>query len=117
MAISNEIIKRLQLTPDGSAAVLRASLRDFIAVFHWYLTRQDFVFKGFHLRLIAELEKLVFDPDVARPNLYIGLPPRFGKTQIAKYFAAWSYALPLRCLHSHTSYLACHGVPRVTSSG
>ena len=90
--MTNEVIKRMSLMPDASAMLLRASLRDFIGVFHWYLTRQEFVFKEFHLRLIEELEKLVFEPDVKRPNLYIGLPPRFGKTQIAKYFAAWSYA-------------------------
>ena len=37
-------------------------------------------------------------------NLYIGMPPRFGKTQIVKYFAAWTYAINPMCNYILTSY-------------
>lgn len=37
-------------------------------------------------------------------NLYIGMPPRFGKTQIVKYFAAWTYAVNPACNYILTSY-------------
>lgn len=37
-------------------------------------------------------------------HLYIGMPPRFGKTQIVKYFVAWSYAINPACNYILTSY-------------
>ncbi len=37
-------------------------------------------------------------------NLYIGMPPRFGKTQVCKYFAAWTYAVNPACNYILTSY-------------
>lgn len=37
-------------------------------------------------------------------HLYIGMPPRFGKTQMIKYFVAWSYAINPACNYILTSY-------------
>lgn len=102
--ITAETLKLLIRQKEAASLHLRLSLRDFIAVFHFYLTRQNFTFKKFHLDLIAELEKIVFSPDQEKPNLYIGMPPRFGKTQISKYFAAWCYAVNPQSNFILTSY-------------
>lgn len=102
--ITDETLKSLIQQKEAAAIHLRLSLRDFIAVFHFYLTRQNFTFKKFHLDLIAELEKIVFTPDQEKPNLYIGMPPRFGKTQISKYFVAWCYAVNPQSNFILTSY-------------
>lgn len=90
--------------PGKVAALLRADLLLFIALFHFYFTRQNFTFKRFHIDLIKELEKIIFSPDKEKPNLYIGMPPRFGKTQISKYFVAWCYALNPKSNFILTSY-------------
>ena len=50
------------------------------------------------------LEKIVFSPDQEKPNLYIGMPPRFGKTQISKYFVAWCFAVNPQSNFILTSY-------------
>ena len=101
---------------------MKASLRDFIAVFHFYRHSEQFTFRPFHLAIIRRLEGMVFQEvppggqsvaDEKRNsiggvedirNLYIGMPPRFGKTQIVKYFVAWSYAVNPACNYILTSY-------------
>lgn len=102
--ITDDTLKLLIRQKEAASLHLRLSLRDFIAVFHFYLTRQNFTFKKFHLDLIAELEKIVFSPDKDKPNLYIGMPPRFGKTQISKYFVAWCFAVNPQSNFILTSY-------------
>ena len=102
--IMDETLKLLIRQKEAASLHLRLSLRDFIAVFHFYLTRQNFTFKKFHLDLIAELENIVFKPDQEKPNLYIGMPPRFGKTQISKYFVAWCFAVNPQSNFILTSY-------------
>lgn len=75
----------------------------FIAVMHKYLYGGDFVFKPFHISLIKKLEDFVLGKQKKR-NLYIGLAPRMGKSQLVKYFCAWCYALNPRCCFMATSY-------------
>lgn len=91
--ITESDIEKVRMNAQKESILMRLSLQHFIAVFHFYMTRQNFTFLPFHLELIRKLEDRVFDPEKHRRNLYIGMPPRFGKTQIAKYFCAWSYAV------------------------
>lgn len=99
--ISEEIISKLEASPVETATILRASFSRFIKVFHWYLYKQDFIFKPFHKHIIANLEKIVFDK---QENLIISVPPRFGKSAIMKYFIAWTYAINRNCNNIYTSY-------------
>ena len=93
--------------PTAAGMLLKSSLREFIAVFHAYLFNQPFTFRPFHIELIDLLQSLVFDPDKWQGvNLYIGMPPRFGKSQICKYFSAWSIAINPLGNHLYTSYSA-----------
>lgn len=86
-----------------SAALLRTSLKCFISVFHYYIFRKQFIFKPFHDLIIKKLEDIVFDRAEKR-NLYIGVCPRSGKSQIMQYFICWSYALNSSCNFIMTSY-------------
>lgn len=91
--ITDYTLLKLRKHAKAEAILLRSSLRRFIAIFHFYMTRQNFTFRPFHLELIRKLEERVFEPEKHKRNLYIGMPPRFGKTQITKYFCAWSFAV------------------------
>ena len=86
-----------------SAALLRTSLKCFISVFHYYVFRRQFIFKPFHDEIIEKLENLVFDR-AEKKNLYIGIAPRFGKSQIMQYFICWCYCINKSCNFIMTSY-------------
>lgn len=88
---------------EATAKALQSSLMMFIAVMHKYVYGSDFIIKGFHVKLVKKLEDFVFGKQEKR-NLYIGLCPRVGKSQIVKYFIAWSYAINPRCNFMATSY-------------
>jgi predicted phage terminase large subunit-like protein len=104
MAVMNdEIIEQLTRKPEQSAYLLRSSLKLFIQVFHYYMHRKQFVFKPFHLKIIEKLEKII-QGENEKPNLYIGIAPRYGKSQIVVYFIAFGYALNPYCNFIHTSY-------------
>jgi len=99
--MTDEKIKALQQTPVEAAYLLRANLRLFIKVFHYYTAKQQFIFKPFHKRIIKELESIVYD----RPhNLVISISPRFGKSAIMRYFVAWTYSINRNCNNIYTSY-------------
>lgn len=122
--ITHEFIDKMKQAPKPWGMALKTSLRRFIAVFHFYRHSEQFTFRPFHLEIIKKLEGLVFRDEAAPPggkiegkgkrnsivgvedirNLYIGMPPRFGKTQIVKYFVAWSYAVNPACNYILTSY-------------
>jgi hypothetical protein len=86
-----------------SRLLLKRSLKHFIAVFHFYLTGKQFIFKKFHKEIIKELELVVFG-EAEKKNLIINIVPRFGKSAIAQYFTAWSFALNLSSNFIYTSY-------------
>ena len=86
-----------------AAALLRTSLKYFIQVFHYYIFRRQFIFKPFHDEIIQRLEDIVFG-EAEKKNLYIGIAPRFGKSQIMQYFICWSYAINKACNFIMTSY-------------
>lgn len=104
--ITDETIVKLYKQMYQAGFALRGSLVNFIAVFHYYMFREQFQFKTFHLELIKKLESIVFEPEKAsnKKFLYIGLPPRFGKTQIMKYFIAWCYTVNPQSNFILTSY-------------
>ena len=81
----------------------RTSFKYFIQIFHYYLYRQQFVFKPFHLDIIKRLESIVFGT-ATKKNLLINMPPRMGKSQIMQYFIAWGYALNKQSNFILTSY-------------
>ena len=94
-------IELLLSSPVESAQLLRVDFQLFIKVFHYYTTKQEFVFKPFHKKIIQTLESIVYE----RPrNLVISIPPRFGKSAIMRYFIAWTYAINRNCNNIYTSY-------------
>lgn len=101
--INEKIIENLLLTPKESALLLKSSLKAFIKVFHYYIFRKQFIFKPFHDKIIEKLENIVFGK-AEKKNLYIGIAPRFGKSQIIQYFICWCYAINRECNFILTSY-------------
>lgn len=89
--------------PRESASLLRSSFTCFIMVFHYYIFKRQFIFKPFHYKIIEKLENIVFGK-AEKKNLYIGIAPRFGKSQIMQYFICWSYAINKSCNFIMTSY-------------
>lgn len=101
--MNDDIIRKIRENPIESSVLLKTSFKAFITVFHWYLFRNNFIFKPFHLKIINKLENIVFGK-AEKPNLYIGLSPRFGKSVIMQYFTAWGFALNPMCNFLNTSY-------------
>lgn len=99
--MNDEKINLLEQSPVEAAQLLRVDFQLFIKVFHYYTTKQEFVFKPFHKKIIQTLESIVYE----RPrNLVISIPPRFGKSAIMRYFIAWTYAINRNCNNIYTSY-------------
>lgn len=101
--MNDEIISKFMDDPVNGRLVLSASLTNFIRFFHWYIYHQEFVVKDFHIKIIRALEDIAFGRAKKR-NLVINIPPRFGKSSIAKYFCAWSYMLNCGSNCIYTSY-------------
>lgn len=89
--------------PQTARRLLLADFKLFIAVFHWYMYRRQFVFKPFHEKIINKLQAIAFGEN-EKPNLYIGIAPRFGKSQITIYFISYGFALNPKSNFIHTSY-------------
>lgn len=101
--MNQKIVDEFLRDPVNGGLVLRASLRNFIAFFHWYLYKTDFVFKDFHEEIIKKIEDIAFGRAKKR-NLLINVPPRFGKSAITKYSCGWSYMLNPGSNCIYTSY-------------
>lgn len=101
--MNDEKINELLKNPTQSAYLLKSSLKLFIKVFHYYMHRKQFVFKPFHLKIIDKLENIIFGKN-EKPNLYIGLAPRYGKSQAIIYVVAYGFALNPKSNFIHTSY-------------
>ena len=99
--MTDEKIKLLEESPVEAAYLLRSDFAEFIRVFHWYIKKEQFVFKPFHKKIIRELESIVYDKP---KNLIISIPVRFGKSAIMRYFIAWTYAINRNCNNIYTSY-------------
>lgn len=98
-----ELINYLLENKTEARELLRSSLQTYIKVFHFYLFRQDFIFKDFHIDLIQKLEKLVFDTNNTK-HLCINISPRVGKSQLIKYFISWVLAVEKKENFIYTSY-------------
>lgn len=99
--MTNEKIALLERYPVEASHLLRTDFEEFIRVFHFYITKQEFIFKPFHKEIISKLESIVYD----KPrNLVISISPRFGKSAIMRYFIAWTYAINRNCNNIYTSY-------------
>ena len=98
-----ELIDYLLENRTEARELLRSSLQTYIKVFHFYLFRQDFIFKDFHIALIEKLEKLVFDTKNTK-HLCINISPRVGKSQLIKYFISWVLAVEKKENFIYTSY-------------
>ena len=101
--MNNEIMKTITNNHLTCGLLCRTSFKYFVQIFHFYLYRQNFVFKPFHLDIIKRLEDLVFGRNAKR-NLLINMPPRMGKSQIMQYFIAWGYAVNKQSNFILTSY-------------
>lgn len=99
--MNDEKIGLLEQSPVEAAYLLRVDLELFIKVFHYYITKQEFIFKEFHKQIIEKLESVVYDNS---KNLVISISPRFGKSAIMRYFMAWTYAINRNCNNIYTSY-------------
>ena len=99
--MNDEKLKAIESDIVNSAALLRASFKHFIKVFHYYLEKKDFTFKLFHIKIINKLQDIA---DGKQTNVIINLPVRFGKSIIMQYFIAWTYTREPRCNNIYTSY-------------
>lgn len=103
MPVDAQAMEAIRENPAAAAALLRSSFRHFVAVFHRYMWNSPFCFRPFHHEIIRKLEGLAFGT-AEKQRLYIGMAPRFGKTQLCIYFFAWSYALNPGCNFIAASY-------------
>lgn len=101
--MNNETIKAILSDPVNGRLVLSASLANFIKFFHWYLYRQEFILKPFHIEVIRKIEDIAFGRTKKR-NLVINFAPRLGKSSVCKYACGWSYMLNPRSNCIYTSY-------------
>jgi predicted phage terminase large subunit-like protein len=99
--MTNEKIALLEGCPVEASQLLRTDFKLFIRVFHFYITKKDFIFKPFHNKIIEKLESIVYGEP---RNLVISISPRFGKSAIMRYFVAWTYAINKDCNNIYTSY-------------
>lgn len=101
--MNDDKIRLLLSNKVAARELLRLSFMRFIKVFFWHIKRKQFVFKPFHLKIIAKLESLVYS-DGKIKNLVIAMPPRHGKSEIIEMFLAWTYAINPNCNNIYTSY-------------
>lgn len=103
--ITQETIDTL-LLPENIAStrlLLKHHLKKFIKVFHFHTTKQQFVFKPFHNKIIKELQSVVFGT-AEKQHLAISIVPRTGKSLLVRYFLAWGYAFNKDCNNIYTSF-------------
>ena len=75
----------------------------FIRVFHYYMNRNQFTIMPFHYDIAKKLISYVKGTNI-KQNLYIGISPRAGKSQIIIYFNAFAYAANPFSNFIYTSY-------------
>ena len=97
----DRIIEDIKNSPEQGRDLLVTDFKRFITVFHYYLTKNLFIFKPFHLQIIKTLEDVVFNK---QRNIVINMPVRWGKSVLVKYFMAWTWAVNPQCNNIYTSY-------------
>lgn len=101
--IDDEDIQWLLDNPKEAKIVLLEDFCRFIRVFHYYMTRSQFDIMPFHRELANKLVAYMKGEN-ERQNLYIGLSPRAGKSQLIIYFNAYSFAANPFSNFIYTSY-------------
>lgn len=101
--MNNELIEEILSAPLEARELLRSDLKTYIKVFHYYLYKQEFIFKNFHLLLIGKLENFVFNHNETK-HLLINISPRTGKSQLIKYFISWMLCVDKNKEFIYTSY-------------
>jgi len=103
--ITQEIIDELLLPENitSTRLLLKHNLKYFIKVFHFVLTKQNFIFKDFHNEIVSNLQDLVFGK-AEKQHLMINISPRFGKSAICQYLCAWGYSINKDSNNIYTSY-------------
>lgn len=99
----DNLFKILQQNANETRILLNSSFIDYIQVMHYYLFRQQYIFKDFHLQIIEYLEKYIFDLENTK-NLIINIPVRCGKSLLATYFISWILSINKRYNIIYTSY-------------
>lgn len=102
-AINDNDIQWLLDNPKEAKVVLLNDFCLFIRVFHYYMTRSQFEIKPFHKDLADKLVSYMKGTN-EKQNLYIGLSPRAGKSQMIIDFCAYSYAANPFSNFIYTSY-------------
>lgn len=101
--INDDDIKWLLDNPREAKVLLLGNFCLFIRVFHFYMTRDQFTLMPFHVELAQKLVGYIRGTN-EKQNLYIGLSPRAGKSQLMIYFNAFSYGANPFCNFIYTSY-------------
>lgn len=101
--ITDEDIKWLMDNPAEAKVVLLGDFCRFIRVFHWYIHRTQFNIQPFHYEIARKLVSYMKGTN-EKQNLYIGISPRAGKSQIVIYFNAFAYAANPFSNFIYTSY-------------
>ena len=101
--ITDDIVKEVMEHPVDARGLFLGSFEHFVRVFHYYTTREQFIFRPFHKELSDKLMAYVTGKN-EKQNLYIGISPRAGKSQLCIYFIAWSYAFNRNSNFIYTSY-------------
>lgn len=101
--INDDIIREIMSRPQDARPLFLGSFEYFVRVFHYYMTREQFIFMPFHTELSNKLMDYVTGHN-EKQNLYIGISPRAGKSQLCIYFIAWSYAFNRSSNFIYTSY-------------
>lgn len=89
--------------PKEAKCVLLGDFCRFVRVFHWYMNRTQFNLQPFHYEISRKLVSYMKGTN-EKQNLYIGISPRAGKSQLVIYFHAFSYAANPFCNFIYTSY-------------
>ena len=104
MTINDDVIDTLsKAPPEHVRLLLLADLELFIAVLHYRLWRKQFTFKPFHKQLLAKFNDILHGRN-KKQHLYIGMPPRYGKSQMVVYILYICYAVNGNSNCVYTSY-------------
>lgn len=101
--INDDDIRELLDNPKEARVVLLGNFITFVRVFHYYMTRSQFDVQPFHIELANKLVAYMKGTN-KKQNLYIGISPRAGKSQLIIDFCAYSYAANPFSNFIYTSY-------------
>ena len=104
MIINDKVIEELRnAPPEHARLLLLANLELFVQVLHYRLWRKQFTIKPFHKKILNKFYDIVMGRN-PKKNLYIGMPPRYGKSQLIVYILYIAYAYNMLSNNIYTSY-------------